>query len=136
MPIIAEPNPATPECWHFECRGSHQRVADHYKAGKATNFDSGYHAMAASAILAVGVAHDRFRDCADEAYLQSALIRLGQDVGNMDGAIGPKTLAGLAALGIAATALADRIAAVDDLLWREYPGEFFDRTADPINPFS
>jgi hypothetical protein len=136
VPIIDAPNPATPECWHFECRGSHQRVSDHYKAGKATNFDSGYHAMAASAIVAVGIPHDRFKDCADEAYLQSALIRLGQDVGNIDGAIGTKTLDGLAALGITATAMSDRIAAIDAVLWREYPGEFFDKTADPINPFA
>ena len=136
VPIIDRPDPSLPECWHFECRGSHQRVSDYYKAGKATNFDSGYHAMAASAIVAVGIPHDRFKDCADEAYLQSALLRLGQDVGNMDGAIGPKSLDGLAALGITASAMSERIAAIDALLWREFPGEFFDKTADPIGPFA
>lgn len=135
-PIVDQPDPTASECWHFECRGSHQLVADHYRNGKATNFDSPSHAMAASAIVALGLRHDRFEDCADEAYLQSALIRLGQDIGGIDGAIGPRSLTGLKTLGITATANADRIQAIDALLWHAFPGEFFDKTADPGTPFA
>jgi len=136
VPIIPEPNPKTSECWHFECRGSHRKVKEYYEAGRGSNFEDPYHAMAASAIVAVGVPHDRFKGCEDVAYLQSALIRLGQDVGNLDGLVGPKTLAGLQALGIVATPLPDRVAAVDALLWKAFPEEFFDRTPDPVNPFA
>ena len=135
-PIIDTPDPKLAERWHFECRGSHQRVADYYRAGKGTNFDSPSHAMAASAIVAVGLPHDSFKDCADEAYLQSALIRLGHDVGNLDGTVGPRTMEALGTLGATASSAADRVKAIDALLWREFPGEFFDKTADPINPFS
>lgn len=136
VPIIDKPDPKVPECWHFECRGSHQKVKAYYEAGKGSNFDDAYHAMAASAIVAVGLPHDRFKGCEDVAYLQSALIRLGRDVGNMDGQVGPKTIAGLQALGIGATATPERISAVDALLWQAFPAEFFDKTAEPPNPFA
>ena len=136
QPIIAQPDPSISECWHFECRGSHQRVDDYYKAGKGTNFDSGSHAMAASAIVALGLPHDKFKDCPDEAYIQSALIRLGQDIGNMDGAIGPKSVQGLQALGVTASDTAGRVAAIDVLLTQAFAGEFFDKTADPLSPFA
>jgi D-alanyl-D-alanine dipeptidase len=38
VPIIDKPSTRISECWHFECRGSHQLVRDYYAAGKGTNF--------------------------------------------------------------------------------------------------
>ena len=128
-PIIAEPNPRTSEAWHFERRGSHALVYEYYKARRGTNFDKPYQAMAASSIVSVGVRVDKFRDGQDQAYIQSALIRLGQNIGNLDGQIGPKTLAALSALGLELTTVTECIAAVDLLLQAKFPVEFFDRTA-------
>lgn len=136
VPIIAEPNPRASEAWHFECRGSHQLVYDHYKAGRGTNFASAAAAMAASAIVAAGLPHDRFKGKLDAAYVQSALIRLGQDVGNIDGDIGPKTLGKLAAVGITAGDLGARVQAVDALLQARFPEEFFDTASDDGSPFA
>lgn len=134
VPIIDKPDPSAKEAWHFECRGSHQLVSDHYRAGRATNFSSPYKAMAASAILAVGVPVDALRQVAREAFLQSGLIRLGQDVGNIDGKIGPKTRKALASLQLAGGALGDLVAGVDSLLQEKFPEEYFDRSAidEPI----
>jgi len=135
-PIIAAPERGKNECWHFECRGSHQRVYDHYQAGKGTNFAKPGEAMAASAIVSVGLPHDRFKGKEDAAYLQSGLIRLGHDVGNIDGDIGPKTLAKLASLGISGDTLAAQASGLDALLQQQFPEEFFDRTPEDINPFA
>jgi hypothetical protein len=135
MPIIPEPNPKASESWHFECRGSHQLVYDHYKSGKGTNFTHPGQAMAASAIIAAGLPHDRFKDKEDAAYVQSALIRLGLDIGNIDGAIGPRTLEKLAGLGVTATTLPEQIVGLDALLQKQFPVEFFDRTPEETTPF-
>jgi hypothetical protein len=135
VPIIPEPNPRASECWHFECRGSHQKVYDHYRDGKGTNFKPAA-ALAVSAILGVGVPHDRFKGKEDAAYVQSALIRLGHDIGNIDGDIGPKTEAVLAKLGIAGGSRADQVAGLDALLQKSFPEEFFDKAVDEISPFA
>ena len=136
VPIIAEPDPKASECWHFECRGSHQLVYDHYKAGRGTNFASAAQAMAASAILSVGLPHDKFKGKQDAAYLQSGLIRLGHDVGNIDGDIGPKTLAKLSSLGVAGASVAAQVEGLDVLLRQKFPEEFFDKTPDELSPFA
>lgn len=133
-PIIASPNPKTSEAWHFECRGSHTKVYDYYKGGKGTNFPKPYQAMAASSIVSVGVKVDKFGAGQQAAYIQSALIRLGHDIGNLDGQIGPKTRDGLDAVGIATGSPAELVEAVDDLLQRAFPGEFFDASA-ATSPF-
>ncbi len=135
VPIIAKPEPKASEAWHFECRGSHQRVYDHYRAGRGTNFSSPAAAMAASAIVAGGLPHDRFKAKLDAAYIQSALIRLGHDVGNIDGDIGPKTQGRLADMGIAFTDMADRVQAIDALLQAHFPEEFFDTVSSDDGPF-
>lgn len=135
VPIIPEPNPKTSECWHFECRGSHQLVYDYYKAGKGSNFTKPGEAMAASAIVAVGLQHDKFKGREALAYLQSALIRLGHDIGNIDGDIGPKCNAKLAELGLAQATLDERTRALDGLLQQKFPLEFFDKTPEEISPF-
>ncbi|NBW06691.1 MAG: hypothetical protein EBR82_01540 [Caulobacteraceae bacterium] len=128
-PIIDKPNANQSEAWHFEKRGSHTAVYDFYKAGKAKNFDSPYKAMAASAIVSIGVRVDVFGDHQFEAYIQSALIRLGQNPGGMDGAIGPRTRLALQALGITGGSTADLVAAVDAKLQEAFPEEFFDAKA-------
>jgi hypothetical protein len=134
-PIIDEPNPRTPECWHFECRGSHQLVYDHYKAGRGTNFARPAEAMAASAIISAGLSHDKLKGKEEAAYLQSGLIRLGHDLGNIDGDIGPKTLATLTSLGIAGASRAEQTAGLDALLQQKFPEEFFDRLPEDLSPF-
>lgn len=138
VPIIPDPNPRASEAWHFERRGSHQLVYDYYQAGKGTNFTSPYRALGASAILAIGEPLDFFSGKEDAAYVQSALIRLGQEVGNIDGAIGPKSRRGLANLGVPDGPLPAVIEALDGLLQAQFPEEFYDRTpldaADPPLP--
>ncbi len=138
VPIIAEPNPRASEAWHFERRGSHQLVYDYYQVGTGTNFASPSRALGASAILAIGEPLDLFEDREDAAYVQSALIRLGQEIGNIDGAIGPKSKKGLANLGVPDGPLPAVVAALDALLQARFPDEFYDRTpldaADPPLP--
>ncbi len=124
VPIIDEPKAGKSESWHFECRGSHQIVYDYYKARKGKNFDSPYKAAAASAIVSVGIKVDQFDGNNDAAYVQSGLIRLGADIGNLDGQIGQMTRSGLAALGIGGSTLAEQVAAVGAALKGRFPGEF------------
>jgi D-alanyl-D-alanine carboxypeptidase len=129
VPIIDKPDAKLSEAWYFECRGSHQLVHDYYKSGKGTNFDKPYKAMAASAILAAGTPVDRFKGALDIAYVQSGLIRLGQAIGNMDGALGPRSRDALAQLGVPVDAEPSVLkTAVDRLLQAKFPTEFFDRT--------
>ena len=124
VPIIDQPKSGASESWHFECRGSHQRVYDYYKAGKGKNFDKPYKAMAASAILSVGVKVDMFGANQDAAYVQSGLIRLGDTIGDMDGAIGANTKQTLAARNIPASPMAATLAGIDQALKAKFPGEF------------
>jgi hypothetical protein len=130
VPIIAKADPKLSEAWHFECRGSHQLVYNYYKAGKGTNFPSPAAAMAASAIVAAGLKHDLYAGKEEAAYIQSALIRLGKDVGNIDGEIGPRTNGVLSGLGLAASTPAEQIAGLDALLQQAFADEFFDRVPD------
>jgi len=132
VPIIATPDRKASEAWHFECRGSHQLVYDYYQAGKGTNFDRPYKAMAASAIVSVGVNVDKFGEGQTQAAIQSGLIRLGQDIGNLDGRVGQKTLLGLTGLGVQWTSEAQVLEEVTAKLQAAFPEEFFDSTtADP-----
>ncbi|HYG30520.1 MAG TPA: hypothetical protein VD887_09930 [Allosphingosinicella sp.] len=127
VPIIDAPDSTKNESWHFECRGSHQLVYDYYKAGKGDNFGpkSGpYKAAAASAIVSIGVKVDKFGANQDAAYVQSGLIRLGADIGNMDAAIGKRTRDALTALGIAGSTLAEWVAGVGAALKAKFPREF------------
>ena len=131
VPIIAKPESGASESWHFECRGSHQLVCDYYKAGKGSNFKPAT-AMAASAIVAAGLAHDQFKGKAEAAYIQSCLIRLGHEIGNIDGDIGPKTKKILANLGIAGATLPERVQELDTLLQQKFPDEFFDKVPEEV----
>jgi hypothetical protein len=122
-PIIKSPSPSTSEAWHFDCRGSHDRVYAYYASGKATNM-APYQAMAASAILSAGLRHDRFEGKEKEALLQSSLIRLGYDIGNLDGEIGRRTRAALARAGLQESALDGALAAAEDLVQAAHPNEY------------
>ena len=130
VPINVKPDPGASEAWHFECRGSHQLVYDYYKSKLGTNFDAPYKAMAASAIAAIGVPVDKFGDKALGACIQSALIRLGKNIGNMDGDIGPKSKAALATLNLADMLASEQLSSLEALLQKQFPDEYFDRVPD------
>lgn len=121
-PIIDKPISGASESWHFDCRGSHDLVYQYYKTGKGKNMKP-YAAMAASAILAIGVRVDAFLNELG-AYLQSCLIRLGQDIGNIDGVVGPKTLKAATAVGLTGPSVAELITQVEAKLWQLFPDEF------------
>lgn len=93
-PIISKPNPALPEAWHFDHRGSHQRVYDYIRSGKAGEQHSPYQQMAISAILFAGLEIDNLPN-QNVAIVQSGLIRLGYDIGPIDGINGRRTQAAL-----------------------------------------
>lgn len=122
VPIIDKPSTAIKECWHFECRGSHEKVRLYYAAGKGKNMKPA-EAMAASAIVSTGVKVNRFRDQTGAA-IQSALIRLDQDIGDIDGAVGPRSKSAIAGLGITASDPAAILTALDAKLAARFPGEW------------
>lgn len=126
VPIIPQPTSGASESWHFECRGSHQRVYDYYKERLGKNFRSPAAAMAASAIVCTGVRVDAFGDDGTGAQIQSALIRLGAIIGNLDGDVGPKTRAALEQLGVAALQPREQLQELHLQLQEKYPSEYFD----------
>lgn len=109
VPIIGKPVASASESWHFECRGSHQKILDYVKRlGVSSNLKPAA-AMAMSAALE---AYSIERVASTEKLLkddkgsfldmttfqiQTRLIRLeveGSDsIGRLDGLIGPKTRA-------------------------------------------
>ena len=82
-----------------------------------------YEAMAASAILAIGVQVDRFNN-QKAAAIQSALIRLGHEPGPLDGAIGQKTRNALAAAGIADGTVDAMLLQLEERLIQTFPEEY------------
>ena len=122
-PIISEPKAGVSESWHFDCRGSHQLVYDYYTAKKGTNMPA-YTAMAASSIVSIGVNVDQFGAKQQDAFIQSALIRLGQNIGNMDGSVGPKSKSALSSLGINSNDLNAAAVAIGVMLKQKFPGEY------------
>lgn len=129
MAIIKAPDPAADEAWHFDRRGSHDLVYAYYAAGKGSNL-APYQAMAASEILSTGLRHDAFAGREREALLQSLLIRLGHDLGNLDGFIGRKTRAAMAEAGLADASLDAAVAAAEDLVQEAHPEEY--RVSGPV----
>jgi hypothetical protein len=107
-PIIKEPDTRLKEAWHFDCRGSHHKVYEYYVAGKGSNLKP-YAALAASAIL---------------------LIRLGQEIGNMDGQLGLKTKTALAKVGVQEGTLDATLEALEHLAQTAFPNEY--RTSQPV----
>ena len=125
VPIIKQPKSGASEAWHFDCRGSHQIVYDYYASGKATNFKA-YTAAAASGILSIGVGVDFFGDNQVQAALQSCLLRLGKDIGNIDGQIGRRTQKALESLKIPFTPdfPQEMLLQAENLVQQKFPAEF------------
>lgn len=123
VPIIGEPNPKKKEAWHFECRGSHSLVRQYYSDGKGGTKMKPYEAMAASSILAIGVQVDRFQH-QKAAAIQSALIRLGHELGPLDGSIGQKTKNALAAAGVPEGDEQTMLNNLEEKLRQRFPEEF------------
>jgi hypothetical protein len=124
-PIIKQPKPNVSEAWHFDCRGSHQIVYEYYESGKGNNFKP-YTAAAASAILSIGVHVDAFGNNQQQAAIQSCLIRLGKEIGDIDGQIGHKTQGALEELGIIfdSNNIANMLMQVENLIQQKFPNEF------------
>jgi hypothetical protein len=123
FPIISEPDPKKSESWHFDCRGSHGKVRQYYLEGKGGNNMKPYKAMAASAILAIGVQVDQFTN-QTAAAIQSALIRLGHEIGALDGSIGTKTKNALTAAGVPLSDEGTMLSSLENQLRAEFPNEF------------
>ncbi len=124
-PVIKQPKPNVSEAWHFDCRGSHQIVYEYYESGKGTNFKP-YPAAAAIAILSIGVHVDAFGENQQQAALQSCLIRLDKDIGNIDGRIGRKTQTALEELGIVfdLNNVSNMLIQVENMVQQKFSTEF------------
>lgn len=124
FPIIDKPDSSISEAWHFDCRGSHARVYDYYKAEKADNL-SPYRAMAVSGILALGdVPIDDLPKTRVEGAVQAGLIRLGFDPGGIDGHLGMRSFSALTGAGIAAADPQTMLEEVEKQLATAFPAEF------------
>jgi hypothetical protein len=123
-PIVNKPDSRLSEAWHFDCRGSHARVHDYYRLGKGKNFSSPAAAMAASAINAVGVVLDAFGSRQREASIQFGLVRLGFELGSVDGNIGKLTRDALAQAGVPFSDLDTTLEDVENLVQLKYPAEY------------
>ena len=123
FPIIKKPDSAASEAWHFDRRGSHQRVYEHYAAGKGTNMKP-YQAMAASAILAIGVKVDLFDARQAEAAIQCCLVRLGHDIGNIDGRVGRRTKDALAQEGVPLKDVDETLRLLENKVQAKFPEEY------------
>lgn len=125
FPIISQPKTSLSEAWHFDCRGSHQIVYQYYADGKGTNFKP-YTAASASGIISIGVPVDAFGPNQKQAAIQSCVIRLGKNIGNIDGQIGQKTNKALEELGIAYKGgnVDDILLEAEHLVQQEFPEEF------------
>jgi hypothetical protein len=123
LPVIEKPLSSAKEAWHFDCRGSHQKVYDYYKAGKSANLLP-YEAMAVSANLSIGAMVEMFEDKQKEAFIQCALIRLDQEIGAIDGFIGEKTKKSLQTLGLNKDNIDKTLEELNTILKTKFPEEF------------
>ncbi|MCX6312079.1 MAG: D-alanyl-D-alanine carboxypeptidase family protein [Bacteroidetes bacterium] len=131
LPIISQPKTNVSEAWHFDCHGSHQLIYDYYHSGKGKNMKP-YTAMAASAIVSIGVHVDQFDTKQNGAFIQSGLIRLGQTIGDIDGAVGPKSKSALSNLAINSNDLVSAAVAIENLLKQKFPMEYQIATGDVV----
>jgi hypothetical protein len=130
-PIIKTPDSHLKEAWHFDCRGSHSRIYDYYLSGKGKNMKP-YQAMSASGILSAGLQHDLFKGKERVASIQSMLIRLGYDPGDIDGLMGSKTRTALAKAEIVEKDPAMALDVLEDLVQLTFPDEFSIRQTNMI----
>jgi hypothetical protein len=120
VPIIDAPDPKRSESWHFDLRGSHTRVYEYVRAGKAGSQMPPYTQMANSAISAIGVQLDTVPD-QDTAWIQASLIRLSFDPGRIDGVLGDRTKDALRNAGVDTS---QPIAGLSALLEGQFPLEY------------
>lgn len=125
LPILTRPKANQSEAWHFDCRGSHQIVYQYYADKKGKNFKP-YTAAAASGILSIGVRVDDFGKNQQQAALQSCLIRLGKNIGDMDGHLGKNSQKALDELGIRFDLqnVEGMLLAAENIIQEKFPGEF------------
>lgn len=86
-PIISKPTEGASESWHFDHKGIWQRVFD----------TLGYEQGTLAANCAVGGAGP-FQS--PERRVQAHIVRLGKDIGEIDGSLGKRSREALVALGI------------------------------------
>jgi hypothetical protein len=130
-PIISEPKINKLEAWHFDKRGSHNLIYQYYKSGKGKNLEP-YTAMAISAILSAGIDvdtnalgdQDFLKGKNTEAFIQSGLIRLGYDIGNIDGSLGVKSNTALQSAGIITKEIYIIAALIEDQLRVAFSEEY------------
>lgn len=103
-PIIRSADERASEAWHFDYPGE--------LSGVMTRL--GYEQWALCGALLVG--HGDLQGF--PAVTQALLVRAGYDIGKIDGAIGPKSIAALAdALGFSTADAGARVAAKDESIW-------------------
>lgn len=100
-PIIAHPDRSQSECWHFDRLGPLQVVYDLFRAASRENaaYRQAYALTAFVGCVLTGsyVGHGKL-----ERLVQARLLLAGEFIGACDGQIGPRTIAGLKAVGIEA----------------------------------
>ena len=126
LPILTQPKANMSEAWHFDCRGSHQVVYQYYADKKGKNFKQPYTAASASGILSIGIRVDEFGKNQQQAALQSCLIRLGKDIGDMDGNLGKNSHKALDELGIKFDLknMDGMLLEAENMIQTKFPGEF------------
>jgi hypothetical protein len=117
----------------LECRGTFATVLKYYASGQGTNMKAA-RAMAAAAIAALGIELDDFPGRNKEVRLQSALIRLGGDPGNIDGSPGARTRKAVEAVGIAGATLEEQLQDAEARLAQVAPTEWHDKSMVEDNP--
>lgn len=143
VPIIDRPVSSHKEAWHFECRGSHQRVYDYYRTRLTHTNMSPYEAMVTSMLLdtghyastRLGIRDDQRRNI---ACLQAALIRVGHNPGVIDGWEGPRTREAVSALmsrntygfKYNASQIPSYLFAAFNKLQGDFRAEYFSKTPD------
>ena len=105
-PIISEPRVSRSEAWHFDHLGPLRAVRDLFYAHRNDNPE---YASAAGNAAEVGCVLMGTHEGASqmERLVQARLLAHGVFVGLPDGKIGPKTLAGLASVGVTVTGKID-----------------------------
>jgi hypothetical protein len=123
-PIISKPDENLNEAWHFDKRGSHQLVYDYFQRNPNWGIKP-YKAMSASAIMAIGIHVDDYGNKQKEANIQFGLLRLGKDnIGKIDGIIGPKTRSALGEEGITSYDIAAIETEIESKLQLKFPDEY------------
>ena len=110
-PIIPKADKKTLEAWHFDHAGTHRIIYDYYV--KNGYNEHPYKMMAKSAILESLVAHPDYGDRSVDALIQSYLIRLGENIGKMDGIIGERTKSALRNFGIPDAVIKDKVSTLN-----------------------